>query len=130
MVKRRASPSRWLACERSRQTCTTASTGDPNRLRRSQATGNRLQPVADADAYDFIRNRFGVSGRIWKVPPAGLQRGGASAPATEESKKHDEARRFARLLVSEIKLYNEAKAQGVEGRSKMNKSQLEKAVGR
>ena len=27
-------------------------------------------------------------------------------------------------------LYNEAKAKGVEGRSKMNKSQLEKAVGR
>ncbi len=27
-------------------------------------------------------------------------------------------------------LYNEAKAQGIEGRSKMNKSQLEKAVGR
>jgi len=27
-------------------------------------------------------------------------------------------------------LYDEAKAQGIEGRSKMNKSQLEKAVGR
>jgi len=27
-------------------------------------------------------------------------------------------------------LYNEAKAKGIEGRSKMNKSQLEKAVGR
>lgn len=37
--------------------------------------------------------------------------------ATEESKKHDEARRFARLLVSEIKLYNEAKVeQGRKGR--------------
>src|SRR5687768_13828399 len=45
------------------------------------------------------------------VPPAGLQRGGGTAPATEESKKHDEARRFARLLVSEIKLYNEAKVE-------------------
>ena len=45
------------------------------------------------------------------VPPAGLQRGGGAAPATEESKKHDEARRFARLLVSEIKLYNEAKVE-------------------
>lgn len=45
------------------------------------------------------------------VPPAGLQRGGGGAPATEESKKHDEARRFARLLVSEIKLYNEAKVE-------------------
>jgi hypothetical protein len=45
------------------------------------------------------------------VPPAGLQRGGGGAPASEESKKHDEARRFARLLVSEIKLYNEAKVE-------------------
>lgn len=47
------------------------------------------------------------------VPPAGIQRGGA-APAgagTEDAKRHDEARRFARLLVSEIKLYNETKVQ-------------------
>ena len=44
------------------------------------------------------------------VPPAGIQRGGAAAQAgTEDTKKHDEARRFARLLVSEIKLYNESK---------------------
>jgi hypothetical protein len=44
------------------------------------------------------------------VPPSGVQRGGAFAGGgTEESKKHDEARRFARLLVSEIKLYNESK---------------------
>jgi len=46
------------------------------------------------------------------VPPAGLQRTGFGAqPQTEEAKKHDEARRFARLLVSEIKLYNEAKVE-------------------
>jgi hypothetical protein len=45
------------------------------------------------------------------VPPAGLQRGGVAfgGPQSEDAKKHDEARRFARLLVSEIKLYNEAK---------------------
>ncbi|HYU25496.1 MAG TPA: hypothetical protein VEO74_09855, partial [Thermoanaerobaculia bacterium] len=45
------------------------------------------------------------------VPPAGLQRGGAAfgGAQSEDAKKHDEARRFARLLVSEIKLYNEAK---------------------
>ena len=43
------------------------------------------------------------------MPPSGLQRGGAlSGGATEQTKKHDEARRFARLLVSEIKLYNES----------------------
>ncbi len=44
------------------------------------------------------------------VPPAGVARGGAfGSGQSEEAKKHDEARRFARLLVSEIKLYNEAK---------------------
>ena len=43
------------------------------------------------------------------VPPTGLSRGAAPAGATEATKKHDEARRFARLLVSEIKLYNESK---------------------
>lgn len=44
------------------------------------------------------------------VPPSGTQRSGiGGGGGTEESKKHDEARRFARLLVSEIKLYNEAK---------------------
>lgn len=44
------------------------------------------------------------------IPPAGVGRNAAAAaPPTEETKKHDEARRFARLLVSEIKLYNETK---------------------
>jgi molybdopterin converting factor small subunit len=46
------------------------------------------------------------------IPQAGLSRPSASGGApTEESKKHDEARRFARLLVSEIKLYNESKVE-------------------
>jgi hypothetical protein len=44
------------------------------------------------------------------IPPANLSRG-AAAPPTEDTKKHDEARRFARLLVSEIKLYNESKVE-------------------
>lgn len=44
------------------------------------------------------------------IPPAGFNRGGASSTAQDdEAKRHDEARRFARLLVSEIKLYNESK---------------------
>jgi hypothetical protein len=43
------------------------------------------------------------------VPPPNLARAGFAQPKDEDSKKHDEARRFARLLVSEIKLYNEAK---------------------
>jgi len=33
------------------------------------------------------------------------------AAQSEDAKKHDEARRLARLLVSEIKLYNEAKVE-------------------
>lgn len=46
------------------------------------------------------------------IPPANLARGGAVAGAPgEDVKKHDEARRFARLLVSEIKLYNESKVE-------------------
>jgi hypothetical protein len=46
------------------------------------------------------------------VPPANVARGGTSgASASDETKKHDEARRFARLLVSEIKLYNESKVE-------------------
>jgi hypothetical protein len=45
------------------------------------------------------------------IPPPGLGRGGVlgGTPQNEDAKKHDEARRFARLLVSEIKLYNESK---------------------
>lgn len=46
------------------------------------------------------------------VPPAGVRGGfGAALNQSEEGKKHDEARRFARLLVSEIKLYNESKVE-------------------
>jgi len=44
------------------------------------------------------------------APPAPA----ASAPVGEEEKAHNDARRFARLLVSEIKLYNEQKV--AEGR--------------
>ena len=44
------------------------------------------------------------------IPPAGVGR--ASVPSGgDANKKHDEARRFARLLVSEIKLYNEGKVE-------------------
>jgi hypothetical protein len=48
------------------------------------------------------------------IPPPNLAtRGGApisgARPSDDDSKRHDEARRFARLLVSEIKLYNEPK---------------------
>jgi hypothetical protein len=46
------------------------------------------------------------------IPPAGIRNAAAGGgAANEDSKKHDEARRFARLLVSEIKLYNESKVE-------------------
>jgi len=45
------------------------------------------------------------------VPPTGLSRGSAASAPPDSNKKHDEARRFARLLVSEIKLYNEPKVE-------------------
>jgi hypothetical protein len=45
------------------------------------------------------------------IPPANLAKGGAGGPQSDDAKKHDEARRFARLLVSEIKLYNESKVE-------------------
>jgi len=45
------------------------------------------------------------------IPPSNLARGAAAGPQTDDAKKHDEARRFARLLVSEIKLYNETKVE-------------------
>ncbi len=45
------------------------------------------------------------------IPPPNITRAGTSAPPPvgDDAKRHDEARRFARLLVSEIKLYNEPK---------------------
>jgi hypothetical protein len=47
------------------------------------------------------------------IPPPNVTRGGTPIPGGpgDDSKKHDEARRFARLLVSEIKLYNEPKVE-------------------
>lgn len=46
------------------------------------------------------------------IPPANIARGGVlGGNQPEDVKKHDEARRFARLLVSEIKLYNESKVE-------------------
>ena len=48
------------------------------------------------------------------APAPAPARPAASAIAPEEQKAHDDAKRFARLVVSEIKLYNEAKVN--EGR--------------
>jgi len=45
------------------------------------------------------------------IPPPNITRSGVplAGPPPDDMKRHDEARRFARLLVSEIKLYNEPK---------------------
>jgi hypothetical protein len=45
------------------------------------------------------------------IPPANVARAASAGPPSDDMKKHDEARRFARLLVSEIKLYNESKVE-------------------
>ena len=47
-------------------------------------------------------------------PPVVSQTGPRSAVSPEDQKAHEDAKRFARLVVSEIKLYNEAKV--TEGR--------------
>jgi hypothetical protein len=44
-----------------------------------------------------------------QAPPVSVSQSGQRAAPTEEEKQHNDARRFARLLVSEIKLYNEQK---------------------
>ena len=60
-----------------------------------------MPKVAPAHAEDRPSTQY--------VPPSGIRGGASRADQPEDAKKHDEARRFARLLVSEIKLYNEPK---------------------
>ena len=73
---------------------------------------------------DMNVSSFGASAAPVEAPPPGPvpteNDGGAGGPDLDSMdadtrKKHEEAMRFARLLVSEIKLYNEAKVQ--QGRS-------------
>jgi hypothetical protein len=71
-------------------------------------------PVAPPPPPPAAPSSFADEGRPTTqfIPPAGVtSRAAAMAAQDEEAKKHDEARRFARLLVSEIKLYNEAKVE-------------------
>jgi hypothetical protein len=60
---------------------------------------------------------FGASGATAEVAPAAPADSGPDLDSMDSDtrKNHEEAMRFARLLVSEIKLYNEAKVQ--QGRS-------------
>jgi hypothetical protein len=69
-----------------------------------------LPPVASQRAAPALGGEERASTQF--IPPAGLSRPTTAGGApTDESKRHDEARRFARLLVSEIKLYNESKVE-------------------
>jgi hypothetical protein len=71
-------------------------------------------PPKAPEAEPAAASGFGAEDRpsTQYVPPAGVApRSAAGGPQGEDAKKHDEARRFARLLVSEIKLYNESKVE-------------------
>ena len=62
----------------------------------SEDSFNAQQELADRPSTQYI-------------PPPGLtRRAGFAFSGDDSERKHDEARRFARLLVSEIKLYNES----------------------
>jgi hypothetical protein len=75
-----------------------------------------------AEATPQVRPGTTPTGQVQAPPLARAPRPVAAPPPTpdvramspEEQKAHDDARRFARLVVSEIKLYNEAKVS--EGR--------------
>jgi len=69
-------------------------------------------PPAAPPATPSMGDEGGARPSTQYVPPSGVGRGAAfQSPQSEDAKKHDEARRFARLLVSEIKLYNESKVE-------------------
>lgn len=84
---------------RTRQATVPGTSVAPPPPKPAEAAGGFGEPAAERVSTQYI-------------PPPGLARGGAlHAPQSDDTKKHDEARRFARLLVSEIKLYNEAKVE-------------------
>lgn len=66
-----------------------------------------------AEAPPVVAPRAAAGGSAEVAPPADLEgpgrafAGRGEAPRDEEQARHDEARRLARLLVSEIRLYNE-----------------------
>jgi len=62
----------------------------------------------NASTFAQLRQQAGGGSKAAVAAPA------APALTPEEQKSHDDAKRFARLVVSEIKLYNEAKVN--EGR--------------
>src|SRR6185436_12090150 len=75
-----------------------------------------MPPPAEAPAAEFTQQYSAPLGstRRWGVPEPELP----IEVGEDERRLHNDARRFARLLVSEIKLYNEQKVS--EGRSQGN----------
>ncbi len=77
----------------------------------TQPGGTAAPAAAEEDTHDRTATRLGRTTEV--APPADLQGPGLAFTlsrtqrATGEGALHDEARRLARLLVSEIKLYNE-----------------------
>jgi hypothetical protein len=80
-------------------------------------------PVADEGSSTVMFSAVSIPGARPQPPPPPPSRPVPVAPlgplpSPEEQKAHEDARRFARLVVSEIKLYNEAKVN--EGRRQRN----------
>jgi hypothetical protein len=66
------------------------------------------------NASTFASMKQPAAARPAAAPPAAARPAAPSGLSAEEQKAHEDAKRFARLVVSEIKLYNEAKVS--EGR--------------
>lgn len=87
-----------------------ASSGE---LRPPSPTPTYFRPAAEPPAPEPLV--IAKSGPLVETPPPRIEAvPPKSAMSEEEEKQHNDARRFARLLVSEIKLYNEQKV--IEGR--------------
>lgn len=65
------------------------------------------EPVADASATVHLKVPLAPA----PPPPAPAVPSAAPARSPEEERKHEEAKRFARLLISEVRLYNEQAVQ-------------------
>lgn len=77
-------------------------------------------PPEDESSATLMFRGAGSAARPAAPAPAPAPRAAAPAPAVspEEQKAHEDAKRFARLVVSEIKLYNEQKV--LDGRRQKN----------
>jgi hypothetical protein len=84
---------------------------------RAAAPAAAAPPEDEASATLMFRGA-GAAARPAAPAPAPAPRAAAPAVSAEEQKAHEDAKRFARLVVSEIKLYNEQKV--LDGRRQKN----------